>query len=294
MEALFLSTYLLPISIGVIMFNLGLSLTLADFKHIIVFPRSLIVGLIAQMLILPAIAFTLAHFSAISDILKLGIILIAACPGGATSNLITYHLKGNVALSVSLTSINSILILFTIPLLVMLGTKVFLDESTFIHLPVWQTIQKIFGMVIIPTLIGLLIRYFYKHKAQKLEATMKYISLLFFAIIFIATIFNSESSRSIKSYFEIAPYVLLLNVLGMSSGFISGYLMRLSKDKLITLSIEVGIQNSALAITITSSSMFLNNPAMALPAVTYGLITFINAVIFGYLVKRFYHNEKRK
>lgn len=287
MESSFLATYLLPFSIGIIMFNLGLSLTLEDFKQIFIFPRSLIIGLIAQIIFLPIIAFTIAFFSNFPNEIKLGIILIAACPGGATANLITYHLKGNVALSVSITSINSFIILFTIPWLIFLGTHIFFQEGTIIHLPVWITIRKIVAMVLIPTMLGVFFRHFYSEKARKLEKTMKYIALAFFAIIFIVTIFKDESNRSINTYVNIAPYVLLLNVLAMFAGFFSGYFMHLSKDKLITLSVEVGIQNSALAITLASSPLFLNNSTIALPAIIYGLITFVNAVIFGYIIQRF-------
>jgi len=286
MESSFLATYLLPFSIGIIMFNLGLSLTLEDFKHIFLFPRSLIIGLVAQMILLPIIAFSIALLTNFSAEIKLGIILIAACPGGATANLITYHLKGNVALSVSITAINSFLILFTIPWLIYFGTYIFFKEGTIIQLPVWITIRKIFVMVLIPTLFGVGFRYFYTEKARQLEKTMKYIALAFFAVIFIVTIFKDENNRSLDTYINIAPYVLLLNILAMLAGFFSGYFMRLSKDKLITLSVEVGIQNSALAITIASSPLFLNNTIIALPAVIYGLITFVNAVIFGYLIQR--------
>ena len=115
MEASLFSQYILPVTLGLIMINLGLSLHLEDFRLIFSEPKALIAGLFCQMILLPAIAFTVAALSNLPDPIKIGIVLISICPGGATSNLITYLLKGNVALSISLTSINSILILFTIP-----------------------------------------------------------------------------------------------------------------------------------------------------------------------------------
>ncbi|HCC71357.1 MAG TPA: hypothetical protein DEQ09_09445 [Bacteroidales bacterium] len=291
MEASLLSQYILPVTLGLIMINLGLSLHLEDFRLIFSEPKALITGLICQMILLPAIAFTIAGLSNLPDPIKIGIVLISICPGGATSNLITYLLKGNVALSISLTSINSILILFSIPAYILLASNLFLDEETIISLPFIPTILKIFLMILLPIAFGILIRYRFSKGAQAVERYMKYITTLLLAVVFLFVILtnHSESERPFRLYFRIAPLVLLLNIMGMISGYYCGRWLRFSKPKLITLSVEVGIQNSALAITIASSPVFLDNTIMAIPAVIYGMFTFFNAVLFGMVIKR-WHN----
>jgi BASS family bile acid:Na+ symporter len=295
MEASLFSEYILPVTLGLIMINLGLSLHLEDFRLIFSEPKALITGLCCQMILLPAIAFGLAAISGLSDELKIGIILISICPGGATSNLITYLLKGNVALSISLTSINSILILFSIPAYILLASGIFLNEETVISLPFLPTILKIFLMILLPTAFGILIRYRFPHRAVVAEKYMKYITTFLLALVFLFVILtnHSENEHTFRLYLSIAPFVLLLNILGMISGYYSGRWLRFRKPKLITLSVEIGIQNSALAITIASSPVFLDNTTMAVPAVIYGMFTFFNAVLFGMIINR-WHNIRGK
>lgn len=286
MEAGLFSQYVLPVTLGLIMINLGLSLHFEDFRLIFSEPRALITGLCCQMILLPGIAFTIAYLSDLPAAIKIGIVLISICPGGATSNLITYLLKGNVALSISLTSINSILILFTIPGFLMLATNIFMDEQTYVTLPFVPTILKIFLMILLPTAVGIFLRYRFPDKAKVAENYMKYITTFLLAVVFLFVILtsHSETDKPFKLYLRIAPLVLLLNVLGLFSGYLAGRWLRFRKSKIITLSIEIGIQNSALAITIASSSVFLNNTTIAIPAVIYGMFSFFNAVIFGLIV----------
>ncbi|MFO7852733.1 MAG: bile acid:sodium symporter family protein [Bacteroidota bacterium] len=295
MEASLFAQYILPVTLALIMVTLGLSLNFGDFHGTFAAPRAFITGLSCQMILLPAIAFTIASLSSLPDPIKVGIVLISICPGGATSNLITYLLKGDVALSISLTSVNSILILFSIPGFTMLATKLFMEEGTAVAMPFLPTILKIFLMILLPTAIGILIRHRFPTKAGIVEKYMKYITTILLGVVYLFVILtsNSESEHPFKLYLKIAPLVLLLNVLGMSSGYYAGRWLRFRKPKLITLSVEVGIQNSALAITIASSPVFLNNTTMAVPAVIYGMFTFFNAILFGYIVNRL-HNIRGK
>ncbi|MFP4488017.1 MAG: bile acid:sodium symporter family protein [Bacteroidales bacterium] len=293
MEASLFSQYILPVTLGLIMINLGLSLRFGDFRLIFAEPKALITGLLCQMILLPGLAFAIAALSGLPPPIKIGIVLISICPGGATSNLITYLLKGNVALSISLTSINSILILFTIPAFVFLATKLFMNQEEIVYLPFLPTILKIFLMILLPTALGIFVRHKYPEFAGIVERHMKYITTILLAVVFLFVIFTShnESDYGFSLYVKIAPLVFLLNVLGMTSGYYAGRFLRFDKAKLITLAVEVGIQNSALAITIASSPVFLNNTVMAIPAVIYGMFTFFNAVIFGYIIRR-WHNVR--
>jgi len=289
MNGTFFSQYMLPAVIALIMYNLGLSLRFKDFKQTFHFPKALIIGLCCQMLWLPAIAFALSYFSGLQPEIKVGIVLIAACPGGATSNLITYLLKGDVALSISLTSINSLLILFSIPGITYLALAAFLDQSTMISLPFLKTVLKILFMILLPTFLGLITRHKIPDLSKRIEKFMKYATTILLAIVFVFTIIgnNSRSDVSMDIYWATVPFALALNLAGMFSGYVIGKASGFSKKRIITLVIEIGIQNSALAITIASSQMFLGNSKMAIPAVIYGLFTFFNAAIFGFLIKKF-------
>ncbi len=288
METTLFSKFLLPVAIGLIMFNLGLSLTVDDFKQSFTLPKTLIIGLCCQMIWLPLIAFALAYMSNLPPEIKVGILLIAACPGGATSNLITYLLKGDVALSISLTSINSLLILFSIPGITYLALNAFMNKETLIALPFTPTILKILLMILLPTFCGVLVRMKIPGLAKKMEKYLKYVTTFLLAIVFAFTIFanNENTGNSFDHYLISAPFVLALNVMGMFSGYLISRLSGFSKQHQITLVIEVGIQNSALAITIASSQVFLGNAKMAIPAVIYGMFTFFNAFLFGYIIKK--------
>lgn len=284
-----ISTYLLPLVISLIMFNLGLSLNFKNFKHTFRRPKALFVGLFCQTFLLPLIAFLIAWFSNLSPEFKIGIFLIAICPSGATSNLITYLLKGNVALSIALTSINSLLILLTIPFAIYVGVNYFAAQSALITLPFLDTVINVFFMIILPVIAGMLFKHWNESKAIKTERVLKYVSIILLIFVFgFAILLNKNGDKSLLDYYwEVTPFVLVLNILGMLVGFGAGKLFKFSKATLITLPVEVGIQNSTLAITLAISASFLNSPLMSVPATVYGMFTFFTALIFGYLVKRF-------
>jgi BASS family bile acid:Na+ symporter len=272
------------------MFGIGLSLTIRDFRQVLITPRSLVIGLTGQMVILPVIAFLLASWMGLPPEIKVGFVIIAACPGGATSNLITYLLRGNVALSISLTTINSFITLITVPLIIYLGLFIFMGEGETIRLPIWKTIVNIFIITIIPVTSGILLKYFKPALAKRIEKPGRFVLPILFFIIYLTAVFlGSEKGgeQGISAlYFKVIPWALALNILGMTTGLMSAKWFGYAKETQITLSVEIGIQNSALAITIASSALFLDNPAMAIPAIVYGLFTFVSAVIFGFLIKR--------
>lgn len=290
MDSAFISKYLLPVVLGLIMYNLGLSLIFKDFKEIFTTPKALIIGLCCQMILLPIIAFCVALITDLSPAIKVGIVILAACPGGATSNLITYLLKGDVAFSISLTSINSFLILFSIPGITFLAMLVFFGKETLISLSYLQTIERIFLMILLPTILGMVTRRNAPDLSRKVEQVMKYVTTILLALVFAFAIFanNNDTGNSFDLYKSTAPFVLTLNFAGMLAGYLISRIAGFNKKRQITLVIEVGIQNSALAITIASSQAFLGNPQMAIPALVYGMFTFFTAVLFGYIIKRWF------
>ena len=272
------------------MFGIGLSLTIRDFVNVIVRPRALLIGLTGQMIILPLIAFTIASLMNLPPEIKVGFIIISACPGGATSNLITYLLRGNVALSISLTTINSFITLITVPLIIFFGLYMFMGEGETVRLPIGKTILNIFIITIIPVTAGILLKYFKPVLAAKIETPGRFVLPILFFIIYLTAVFmGSEKGgeEGVSSlYFQSIPWALALNILGMTTGLLSAKWFGYGKETQITLSVEIGIQNSALAITIASSSLFLGNALMAIPAIVYGLFTFISAIVFGFLIKK--------
>lgn len=272
------------------MLGMGLSLTLEDFRKVIVYPKSLISGLVGQMVFLPLLAFLIAAYAKLPPEISVGIVIIAVCPGGATSNLITYLLRGNVALSISITIVNSAITLLSIPALIYIALLWQMGIGHSVDLPVGYTIMKIFYITILPITLGVYIRNKKKALAKRLEKHMRYILPILFGFIYIIAILGSKQQypRELTGlYLQVLPWVVVLNLSAMSLGFILSRVMKLNKADQISMTVEIGIQNSALAITIAGSALFLDNYLMAVPAILYGMFTFVSALGFGFLVKKY-------
>lgn len=160
MESNFLTAVFLPLALFIIMLGMGLGLTIKDFKRIWIEPKSVLIGLMAQLIMLPMIGFLLANMLPLSPELAVGVIILAACPGGPTSNLMTYLIQGNVALSVTLTAISSVVSVFTIPLVVNLAMKTFMQETVMLQLPFLKTVVQIAVITIIPVTLGMLLHHY--------------------------------------------------------------------------------------------------------------------------------------
>ena len=287
MNATFFSTYMLPAVLIIIMFGIGLSLEKKDFKNIFIYPRPIIIGLVAQMVLLPIVAFLLIGFTNLSPVLKVGFVLIAACPGGTAANLVAHILKGNLALCVSLTAINSTLILFTLPLILNLGLILFLGEARDITLTVSDTILKIFYTTLVPVFAGLLLRERRQKIARRLEEPMKYIMTVLLLLVFAGIIFSGDNrtQSAVMGYLNLVPWALGLNLLSMAAGYFFARFFGLKNQDNYTISIQVGLQNSALAIFVAES--LLQNKQMAMVAIIYSSFTFFTTAFFGYLAKRY-------
>lgn len=177
--------YLISSVLAAIMFGLGLSLTFSNFKQIMLRPKAFFVGLGAQMIFLPTVAFLILLFSGLPDVFKVGIMILAVCPGGTTSGFVTYLFKGNVALSISLTVVNSILTLFTIPIVVNLALWYFMHTEVELHLPIGQTILQMFLITLLPAFLGVLVRTFKSSVAEKLQKPVKYVMIVMLSLIHI-------------------------------------------------------------------------------------------------------------
>lgn len=281
-ETDFFSTYLLRISIGLIMFGMGLNLTVHDFRNIVLHPRALVIGLLAQMIWLPLLAFIIIFIFPVSNEIKVGLFLVAICPGGATSNLLNFLLNGNLALCVSLTSVNSLITQFSIPVLLNLILGFYLGSSADIHLPFWESVMHILLITALPVTIGIFVRNRWEAWAQKMRTPFKYILPVFIGIALVGAIFFEKKdpiSITTQDWLWVFPITLLLNVGGMLGGAFFSRLASLDKQTQMTIGIEVGLQNTTLAIVIALS--FLKSPFIAVPAAMYALFTFFTTAAFG-------------
>lgn len=285
MENLF-SNILLPVTIAIITLGMGLSIEYKDFKNIFLYPKAVIIGLCCQMLLLPLVAFGIASIFNFDPVYKVGLIIISACPGGATSNLVTYLLRGNVALSISMTVINSLITLITIPAVVSMGLLVYLGKEASITLPVGATILKVFLVTILPAYTGVNIRRYFPENAQRIEKYQRYILPLLLLGIYFGVVFidEGEGSTTISDHISLIPYPFLLNLVSMLLGWSVARIFRLKRKNQYTISIEVGLQNSALAIFVAAT--ILQSHPMAIVPVIYGSFSFFTTFLFGYGVKK--------
>jgi BASS family bile acid:Na+ symporter len=284
MEQNLLTTVLLPIALGVIMLGLGLSLTIADFKRVIVYPRAVAIGLGCQMLLLPAACLGIAHAFNLGPELAVGLMLLAASPGGATANLFSHLAKGDVALNITLTAVNSVLSLITLPLIINYSLEHFMGEGRSIPLQAGKVLS-VFAVVLIPVAIGMLVRSRKPLVADRMDKPVRIISAVFLVLI-IASAIIKERARIGEHFQEVGLAALAFNLTSMAIGYFIPRLLRVERRQAIAIGMEIGIHNGTLAIAIASSPVLLNNPTMAIPPAIYSLIMFVTAAMFGWFVSR--------
>lgn len=272
----------LPIALAFIMFSLGLGLTLADFRRVIIQPKDFIAGLIGQVILLPIIALILVSLWPLSPEMAIGVMIIAAAPGGVTSNLLTRFAGGDTALSVSLTAIISLLSIITVPLIVFFALDRFGDvEMT--DLSITSTAISMFVIVAVPVGIGVLVRAVATGFATGFERTARTISAVLFVLVLVGAIL--ENSDNIADYFAEAGLVTLaLNVIMMIVAYSGAKLAGVGRPQQIALSLECGLQNGTLAIAVITTLGL--SGVYAIPAATYSLLMFATAILFAFFVTR--------
>jgi BASS family bile acid:Na+ symporter len=275
---------LLPIALGIIMLGLGLTLTIADFTRVARFPRPVLIGLGCQMLILPWVCLLIAEAFGLAPALAVGLMLLAASPGGATANLFSHLARGDVALNITLTAINSVLSLVTLPFIVNFSMAHFMGEGRMIPLQAGKVIQ-VFAIVLIPVGLGMALRAARPALAERLGRPVKIMSILFLVVIVVATLI-AERGIVVDAARQIGLAALAFNLASMLVGYLVPRLARVEKRQAIAIGMEIGIHNATLAIAIASGATLLNNPVMALPAAIYSLIMFFTAGAFAALVNR--------
>jgi BASS family bile acid:Na+ symporter len=273
----------LPLALAFIMFSLGLSLTIADFARVAKQPKDFFVGAVSQIIILPLVALILVMIWPLSPELALGVMLIAAAPGGATSNIITSFAKGDVALSVSLTAIISLLCVFTIPFIVLISLNILTDSSSGLSISILDIAIKMFLIVTVPVIIGMLCRKYFSNFSISFVAISKKISAILFIIVLIGAILSEKDN--IISYFSQAGLItLVLNLLMMTIAFYIAKLFSTAIAQRKALIVEIGLQNGTLAIVVATS--VFDGGVYLIPAATYSLIMFVTSLLYVYFARK--------
>ncbi len=282
MQSNFLSTTLLPIALGIIMLGLGLALSIDDFKRVIKYPKAVAIALICQMVSLPAICFFVAKIFGLEPALAVGLMLLAASPGGATANLYSHLSDGDVALNITLTAVNSVLTLFTLPLVVNFSLDYFMTTDQYVPMQ-FSKVAEVFAIVLVPVMLGMLIKSRLPAFATKMDKPVKILSAVFLILIIIAAVYRERVILT-AHFGTIGFPVLVFNLLSMGLGYYLPQVWRVEKKQAVAIGMEIGIHNGTLAIFIALS--VLNNSIMSVPAALYSILMFFTAALFGYLVKR--------
>ena len=268
---------LLPGGLAFIMFALGLTLQMTDFTRVIKRPFAILLGLFCQLLLLPVLAFALLHLWPVDPLMAVGVMILAASPGGITSNLITHFARGDTALSISLTAISSLAGLVTIPLIVGFSLNYFSQFHTPLHISPWKMIIGIFTISTLPVLIGMAINQTAPAMARKIQSVARPASVIIFASIVIGA-FAAQWQAMMENLPIIGLLLVVLNGSIMLIGYGLAHAAGLGRQSARAISLEGGLQNGAVGIFIATS--LLGIPALAVASITYALIMNITAAIF--------------
>lgn len=282
MQASLLTNLLLPLSLGIIMFGLGLGLTTEDFRRIARYPRAVLTGLGLQILVLPWAAFGLALLFRLPPELAVGLMLLAASPGGATANIYSHLARGDVALNITLTAINSLLCLVTLPLILNLSLEHFLGSGQYVPPPVKKIIE-VAVIIVLPVLLGMFVRARFPGFAARAEKPLRLLAVVVLVLLIIAAVAQAWSTL-LAWFAAVGLACLLFNLISMGAGYGAPLALKLPRRQAIAIAMEIGIHNGTLAIYIALN--VLANSVMSVPAAIYSLMMFFTAALFAFWLNR--------
>jgi BASS family bile acid:Na+ symporter len=271
----------LPIALGIIMFGLGLTLTVADFKAVAKSPKAVAVSLAVQVLALPAVAFALVTAFDLEPLLAVGVMLLAASPGGPTATLLSHVFRGDVALNITLTAINSLLAVVTIPLITNVAIDHF-DASGELGLQFGKTVQVIV-LVLLPTALGMLARRRWPDGAQRADRPVRIFSITVLVVVALGAVLSERDD--IGGYLQdVGTVAALFCLISLTLGYAVARLFRLERSQAVACAMEVGIHNTTVALTVALS--VLDNTEVAVPIAVYSIVMYLIATPFGWAVSR--------
>jgi len=265
---------LLPLGLAFIMLSIGLGLRVADFTRVLRQPLALGAGLVNQLVLLPLLAAGLVAIYAGEPVFALGIMALAACPGGISSNLLTVLAGGNAALSVSMTAVSSLVGIVSVPLILGLSQGLLMGEAEAVRLPLGQILGGVFGVTGVPIALGMMLNHFVPRFSEAVRPAARGLATGIFALIVVGA-FVGQRETMMAHFVDIGPYVLALNLGTMALGLLTARLLRLDLADSVAISMEAGLQNAALAIFIATS--LLGRPEMVVPAILYALMMNLSA-----------------
>jgi len=272
----------LPAALALVMFGLGMSLAPADFARVVKYPKAAIVALVCQMVVLPAICYGLVVLFGLNGVLAVGMMLLVASPGGTSANLFSHLAGGDVALNITLTAINSVLAVFTLPVVVALSMARFMAGDASVGLQPAKLVQ-VFVFVLVPVAIGMWVRHRYLAWTEKMQKPVKIASIVVLALAIMFSIIGNFKLL-LENSDTLGPVALLLSVLSLAIGYGVPRLLRVERQQAIASAMEIGIHNAALAITVAMS--VLGSEAMAVPAGVYGSGMFLPAPVAAHALSR--------
>ncbi len=277
-----MTTIGLPVALGIIMFGLGLGLTGADFTRVARQPLAVIVALVCQVILLPAACFGLVLAFDLPPVLAVGMMLLAASPGGTTANLYSHLFRGDVALNISLTAINSVIALFTLPLVVNLSLAYFVPDGGQIGIQFGKALE-VFAIVLLPVLLGMLVRRWRPTFADSMDRPVRIASLVVLVLVIAGTIITNR--EILLEYFgTLSLITIVFCLLSLTVGYVVPLLLRVGRPQAIATSFEIGIHNATLAIVIAQT--VLGSVEMSLPAGVYAVLMFFIAAGFGFVIRQ--------
>jgi len=279
-----ISTIYLPIALAIIMLGLGLSLTVDDFRRVLTQPRAVAVALVVQVILLPLVAFALCYAFVLTPEFAVGLMLLAASPGGTSANLFSHLARGDVALNITLTAVNSLLAIITLPLMINLALLHFIGEGKSVPLQFGKVAQVV-AIVIVPVLLGMLLRNRRPRLAIRFEQPVKIFSMVF--LLAIVGLVMVSGWKAITAHLpSVGGAMLSFNLLSLTIGYQLAKLAGLGRAQATAIGMEIGVHNSALAIALALSPLLLNSPTMAIPATLYSPIMMVTAGAFAWWLTR--------
>ena len=277
----FITDVILPLALAFIMFTLGLGLTFSDFARVAKMPKNFLIGLISQLIFLPLVALIIVFIWPLQPELAIGLMLIAAAPGGVTSNILTSFAKGDVALSISLTAVMSLLSVISVPLVLGLSIGLISNDSLG-SISLTGIAISMFLIVTLPVLLGMIFRASLSYLTKKIEKGAKILSIALFVLVLIGAIL-AERQNLVEYFAQTGLVVLILNILMMAIAYYWAKLFSTGKSQLKAISIECGLQNGTLAIFVGTS--VFGGGLYIVPAATYSVIMYLTSLIFIYFIR---------
>lgn len=274
----------LPAALVIIMLGLGLSLRLEDFVRVLARPWPVVVGLFCQIVLLPALCFALVYVSNLPPAICVGMMLLAASPGGTSAALYTHLARGDVALSISLAAVSSLLAMVSLPIIANLSLLAFYGEDGAVRLQLHQVLQ-IFAIAIVPALIGVYIHKRYPAFAERLDKPVKLLAALFLAIVVVIALVGQWGLLATWGV-SVGAVALAFNLMSLTVGYWVPRMLRIERRQAVALSMSIGLHNAALVIALAMSEYMLNDPEMAIPPAAYGLIAYVVGGLFVWMLNR--------